>query len=248
MKITFRCDPALLATLQKPVLARHALPDWLRAMPRAAHSQTHGQDVRTVKQCPPFVDAMAHGFMMTLPCDVSVSGGALSWDWDRPPLTVEAHPQSPISFHVPEQVTGTPFHDPDAVVVKFNSFWTIALEPGYALYATHPANRADLPFRTLSGLVDSDRFSDVGILFPALWTDPSFEGVLNRGTPVAQCFPVAREALELSFAAFTPQEAARYGSTAQALLSRPGVYRKGFRVRRGRTGPEGVAQAPQPKP
>ena len=248
MKIKFRCDPALLDTLQKPVLARHALPDWLRAMPRTAFSQTHCQDVRTVKQCPPFVDAAAHGFMMTLPCDVAVSGGALSWDWDRPPLSVEAHPQSPISFHVPEQVTGAPFHDPDAVIVKFNSFWTIELEPGLSLFATHPANHTDLPFRTLSGLVDSDRFHDVGILFPALWIDRSFEGVLKRGTPVAQCFPVAREPLDLSFCAFTPQEAERYNSTAQALLSRPGVYRKRFRVRRGRpeVGPQGARTEPKP--
>ena len=232
MKIVLRCDPAMLATLERPRLARHALPEWLRAMPRAAFSPTHGEDVRTVKQCPPFVDAMAHGFVMTLPCDVAVHDGVLSWDWDYPPLSVEAHPTSPLSFHVPEQVIGTPFHDPDAVVVKFNSFWTIALEPGYALYATHPANRADLPFRTLSGLVDADRFIDVGILFPAIWVDPGFEGVLAKGTPVAQCFPVAREALELRCEAMSPERAAAYDATAKRLLSGPGVYRKSFRVRR----------------
>ena len=157
-------------------------------MPRTAFSDTHGQDVRTVKQCPPFVDAMSHGFIMPLPCDVNVSDGVLSWDWDHPALSVESHPRSPLSFHVPAQATGTPFFSPDVAIVKFNSFWTIELEPGYSLFATHPINRADLPFRTLTGLVDSDRFTDVGVLFPAQWVDPEFEGVLPRGTPVAQCF------------------------------------------------------------
>jgi hypothetical protein len=235
MRVVFRCDPALLDTLIRPMPARRALPEWIRSMPRTAFSQLHGQDVRTVKQCPPFVDAMSHGFVIPLPCDVTVSDGVLSWDWDQPPLSVEAHPRSPISFHAPAQVTGTPFFDPNTVIVKFNSFWTIELEPGYSLFATHPINRADLPFRLLTGLVDSDRFSDVGVLFPAVWTDPRFEGVLPRGTPVAHCFPVARTALELSCEPFSAERAQRYETTAAALLGGPGVYRRKFRVRRGRS-------------
>ena len=210
MRIVFRCDPAIEHELIRPVAARAALPDWLRAMPRTAFSDLHGQDVRTVKQCPPFVDAMSHGFIIPLPCDVTVHDGVLSWDWDHPALTVEAHPRSPVSFHVPAQVAGTPFYDPEVAIVKFNSFWTIELEPGYSLFATHPVNRADLPFRLLTGIVDSDRFTDVGILFPAVWTDANFEGVLPRGTPIAQCFPILRDALDLQFQPFSAEEAERY--------------------------------------
>ena len=106
MRIVFRCDPAIENELMRPVAARAALPDWLRAMPRTAFSDLHGQEVRTVKQCPPFVDAMSHGFIIPLPCDVTVRDGVLSWDWDHPALTVEAHPRSPVSFHVPAQVDG----------------------------------------------------------------------------------------------------------------------------------------------
>ncbi len=128
-----------------------------------------------------------------------------------------------------------PIYDPDVAIVKFNSFWTIELEPGHSLFATHPVNRADLPFRLLTGVVDSDRFTDVGILFPAVWTDLNFEGVLPRGTPIAQCFPIVREALSLEFQAFSTEEAERYASTAKTLLSHPGEYRRRFRVRRGRS-------------
>ena len=236
MRVTFRCDPALIDELARPIPARAVLPEWLRAMPRVAYSDTHGAEVRTLKQCPPFVDAMSHGFIITLPCDVSVRDGVLSWDWDHPALTVDAHPQSPMSFHDPAQVSGTPFFESDAAIVKFNSFWTIQLEPGYSLFATHPVNRIDLPFRLLTGLVDCDRFSDVGVLFPAAWTNRDFEGVLPRGTPVAQCFPVAREALTLHCEAFSAEQAERYQATATALLSGPGVYRRQFRVRRPRSG------------
>jgi hypothetical protein len=233
MRVRFRCDPALLDSLPAPVPARQALPDWLRSMPASAFSDTHGQDLRTVKQCPPFVDAMSHGFVIRLPCDIAVEAGKLSWDWALPPLSVEAHPRSPLSFHVPAQVAGTPFHRAETAIVKFNSFWTIELEEGYSLFATHPINRLDLPFRLLSGMVDADRFSDVGILFPAVWVDPAYEGVLQRGTPVAQCFPVRREPIDLEVAAFETRDVARYEATADKLLSEPGHYRKQFRAGRG---------------
>jgi hypothetical protein len=235
MRVVFRCDPAMVEGLARPTPARSALPAWLRAMPRTAFSETHGEKVRTLKQCPPFVDAMAHGFVIPLPCDVLVKDGVLSWDWDYPALSVDSHPRSPLSFHVPAQATGTPFFDPDVAIVKFNSFWTIELEAGYSLFATHPVNRADLPFRTLTGLIDCDRFTDVGVLFPAQWVDPHFEGLLARGTPVAQCFPVERTPLDLSFEPFTVERAESYEATARSLLSRPGVYRARYRARRERS-------------
>ncbi len=235
MRIVFRCDPALRDHLPPPLAARAALPDWLRAMPNRAFSPIHGQEVRTVKQCPPFVDAMAYGFVMPLPCDVTVEGGALSWHWDAPTPSIHAHPRSPISFHVPEQAHGTPLHRPDRMLVKFNSFWTIELEPGWSLFATHPVNREDLPFRLITGLVDADRFNDVGILFPAIWTDPGFAGTLPRGTPVAQCFAVPRAAADLVIETMSPARAARYDATAAALLSVPGIYRRRFRAPRARS-------------
>jgi len=234
MRIVFRCDPALYDRLPRPVAARGILPDWLRSMPASAFSELHDQQIRTVKQCPPFIDAMAHGFVIPLPCDVTVRDGKFSWSWDLPPLAVETHPRSPLSFHVPAQVSGTPFHDATRAVIKFNSFWTIKLEPGYSLFATHPVNRADLPFRLLTGLVDADRFNDVGILFPAVWVDPSFDGVLPAGTPVAQCFPVTRDVAELVVEPLSQDARRRYDETATALLSKPGIYRRRYRARRNR--------------
>lgn len=232
MRVIFRCDPALVDLLPKPVPARQALPDWLRGMPRHAFSDIHGEDVRTVKHCPPFVDAMSQGFIIPLPCDVTIDRGRLSWDWAIPALATGHHPRSPISFHAPAQAAGTPLHDPDQVIVKFNSFWTIELEPGWSLFATHPVNRADLPFRLLSGLVDADRFHDVGILFPAVWLDAAFSGTLPKGTPIAQCLPIPREPLNLSYGSFDAAEAQRYDATAHRLLTETGVYRRAFRAPR----------------
>jgi len=243
MRIKFRCDPALIDSLPRPAPAREFLPDWLRDMPRSAFSSVHGEDVRTVKHCPPFIDAMSQGFVMPLPCDVMVQDGRMSWDWDIPHLSVSMHPRAPISFHAPAQVEGTPFHTPGQVVVKFNSFWTIELEPGWSLFATHPANRFDLPFRLLSGIVDSDRFHDVGILFPAIWVDPAFSGLLPRGMPVAQCMPVRREPLELDCGGLDAGGQQDYARTAHTLLSTTGHYRKHARAPRSTGQASGQAGA-----
>jgi hypothetical protein len=231
MQVKFRCDPLLEAHLPRPEPTRQHLPAWLTEMPRTASSDLCETDVRTVKHCPPFIDAMMQGFVMRLPCDVDVSAGRFSWDWKVPTPSVREHPRSPLSFHAEAQVAGTPFAR-GRNIVKFNSFWTIELEPGWSLLAMHPANRDDLPFRTLTGLVDADRFSEVGIFFPALWLDASFEGTLPKGLAIVQCVPVRRERIELTFASFTPEEAKAYSRLGQALLAEPGIYRRRFRASR----------------
>ncbi len=235
MRMIFRCDPALSEHLPRPAAARGLLPDWLRAMPANAHSQIHGRDIRTVKQCPPFVDAMAYGVMILLPCDVTVDHGSLSWAWDIPePGDIGSSARAPELPCSRRNSRTRRLRREGQAAIKFNSFWTIEVDPGWSLFATHPVNRDDLPFRTITGLVDADRFHDGGINFPALWTRPDFSGVLPKGTPVAQCFAVPRTAPELVFESFDAEHQAAYAKTVSEVLATPGVYRKRFRARRGR--------------
>ncbi|HTP75308.1 MAG TPA: hypothetical protein VML58_24065 [Burkholderiaceae bacterium] len=232
MRILFRCDPALFDLLPRPQPAREALPDWLRAMRPRVPSAVHQRAIRTVKQCPPFVDAMSHGFVIGLPCDVVVRDGQFSWDWPLPALTLPNHPRAPLSFHVGEQLQGSPLARDGQLAIKFNSFWTIELEAGWSLMVTHPVNRDDLPFRVVTGVVDADRFHDVGINFPAVWTDAVFEGTLPRGLPIAQCHPVRREADELVCEPMAVEHQLRYEAVAAQIMAGAGVYRKGYRGKR----------------
>ena len=233
MQITFRCDPALIDLLPRPVPAKAMMPDWLKRMAPRVPSPLHQRAIRTVKQCPPFIDAMTHGFMILLPCDLRVHDEQFSWDWPLPPLTLPDHPRAPLSFHVPQQFTGAPFAREGRAALKFNGFWTIELEPGWSLMAVHPMNRDDLPFRLLSGIVDADRFVDIGINFPAVWSEPGFDGVLPRGTPIAQCFPVPREAPALVCEPMSEAHLRRYDELGRKVLAEPGVYRRNFRSKRG---------------
>jgi hypothetical protein len=200
-------------------------------MPAQAYSALVDADDDTAKRCPPFVDAMTYGFLIPLICDLEVENGEFSWASDIPSCGPARFPRSPIGFHDASQVAGTPVFDEDRFLIKFHNLWTIQAPEGYSLLFTHPANRFDLPFTTLTGLVDCDRYHDVPINFPAHWRDISFSGTLPRGTPVAQCIPIKRESWSARTAALTQEEAQRTHDLTNAIAREPGVYRRRFRAR-----------------
>jgi hypothetical protein len=90
-------------------------------------------------------------------------------------------------------------------------------------------NRPDLPFTTLTGLVDSDTFHFSPVHFPARWHDLEFTGVLPKGTPVAQCIPVKRETWNATFEQLTTEGVRRMTETQDATDRESGVYRRQFR-------------------
>lgn len=230
MKVVFRCPPELRGLIPEPVLARRGLPDWLKAMATTTMSDELGFEIDTVKQCPPFIDAMSAGFLFPLACDIHAHDGRITWDWEPPASTVGAYTRAPVAFHVSDQLKGTPFHEPDSFAVKFINFWTVELPPGWGLLCTHPANRGELPFRSVTGLVHADTYDNF-IHFPALWTDPAFEGVLPRGTPVAQGFPVPLEKLELVTGVLEGETAESFKRTKSAVREDHGAYRRHHRKR-----------------
>ena len=230
MTLTFRCPPGLETMIPRPIPAVLGLPGWFKTLPPKAFSATMGEETQTVKKCPPFIDAMTYGFLIPLAVDLKVQDGEFSWEFAPPGGLASEYSHSPIGFHDPSQVAGTPFFEDDRFIIKFNNFWTIETPPGYSLLCTHPVNRTDLPFTTLSGLVDCDTFHDSPLNFPACWHDVDFNGVLPKGTPVAQCLPVKRESWAARFAGLSNDDTARIIETRDALARGPDVYRHQFRA------------------
>ena len=231
MRFIVRCLPGFSSRVPAPVPARTALPYWLKTMPSSvAAAALAGAEIRTLKHCPPLIDALGAGVLFPLAADLTVRGGELSWDWDAPRPRDAGHPRSPNGVHLPEQAAGAPFRlPPGQFVVKFKNFWTDEVPDGWSVLFTHPLNREVLPFRTLAGQVDCDRWRDGMVHFPALWTDPGFEGVLPAGTPVAQAIPVRRETLELVVEEMDAERLAAHREVEEALAGDPGVYRKDYR-------------------
>ena len=197
MKVTFRCLPELEGIAPEPRAARGALPDWLPDL-TGVMTRDGASDQATVEHCPPFAEAMACGFLMPLACDVRVADGRVSWLWhDFPTVSARRAPRSPMAFQSTEPAAGLPGHGEDMILVRFMAFWTIELPPGHGLLVTHPFNRDDLPFRTLSGLVTPETCADTYLHVPAVWTDRGYSGLLAQGTTVAQCIPVPLSAADV---------------------------------------------------
>jgi len=226
--VIFRCPPELEAILPRPIPAMLGLPDWFKALPQKTFTQT-GNEELTIKKCPPVIDAMTYGFLMPLACDLTIENGEFTWQRDLP-AGIANYSRSPIDFHDSRQVEGTPFFDEDRFIIKFNNFWTIELPPGYSLLVTHPINRDDLPFTTLTGLVDADRYCEAFVHFPARWRDPAFNGTLAKGTPVAQCLPIKREVWTDRFETITGEDAERFRELGDMISKSLGVYRRQFRA------------------
>jgi len=220
MKIRFTCPPDLIDILPKPEAARRTAPDWYKAMPMDNPVPDGGADL-TIKHCMPFIDALTTGFMIPLQADIEVKNGEFSWDWP--------HDESPLGFHFPTQAPGVPFVDEGEVVIKAHNFWSIHTEPGYATLFTHPLNRLDLPFRTLSGVVDTDSFDALPVHFPMVWVDRDFEGTLPAGTPIAQCVPIERGRVEMQIEAMSSDEYADAKALKTRIRDERGFYKDHLR-------------------
>ncbi len=235
MRVIFRCDPALLDRLERPVPARAALPAWLRSMPAEAFSAVHDADVRTVKQCPPFVDAMSHGFVIPLPCDVTVAGRQVVLGLGSP--AAGRRGTSALADLVPRSGPGVRYAVPprgarDREVQQLLDDRARARPRALR----HPSGQPRRP-----AVPPADRDGRFRPLHRC--RDPVPRGLDRsrlRGRAAARdtrgaMFSRGATALDLDCRAFTEDDARRYGETAATLVGSQGTYRKSFRVKRPRS-------------
>jgi len=176
---------------------------------------------------------MTHGFLIPLVTDLKIEDGAFSWDFELPGGAITSYSHSPLDFHDSAQVAGTPLFKDDTLVIKFNNFWTIESPPGYSLLVTHPVNRYDLPFVTLTG-PDRHPISTrtISSIFRRNGAMPLSAGCSRRARRSRSAFPVEAGALER---AIRDHHRRRGGGgcrlrRAAAVTSERGVYRRQFRA------------------
>ena len=187
----------------KPFPAVKAIPEWLKKFKRYADeskklrllsSQTTNL---SVKACPPFMDAFYSGYLICLQNDIFVEdndAGLKEVRWTNGGTNfVSLHSSKQIPQEmIPEEC------DPQAF--KFLNIWSIKLPKGYSALITHPMNRNDLPFITLSGVVDFDSYNNpVNLPF---FLKKHASGIIPAGTPIAQVIPFKRESWSSSVKKF----------------------------------------------
>jgi hypothetical protein len=177
--------------LNIPQPAKKYVPEWYKKAEKFVKGKHKVADQdgpsTTIKLCVPFLDSLISGYMVELWQDVEVyknDSGLARINWATEPKVA--------SQRSSEQMQGFPkppeYDDQD---FTWSFHFCFKTPPGYSVIFTHPLNRLDLPFYTLTGIVDSDEVISDGNIPFILRND--FEGIIPKGTPIIQIIPFKRD-------------------------------------------------------
>jgi hypothetical protein len=173
--------------IEQPQPASKFIPDWYKNMESYIGQEKKpsgdGGSNATIKRCIPVFDAITAGYIITSPADVyvSIKKEKQFFEWSALSL---------ISFHPIAQAPDHPNRKPHAYP-KWMNPWSIKTPKGYSVLFTQPMHRESV-FTILPGIVDTDSYTGP-VNFPMVINDPNFEGLIPKGTPIAQVIPFKRE-------------------------------------------------------
>jgi hypothetical protein len=144
----------------------------------------------TIKKCVPFNDARTSGYYIPTPCDIWVENENdikvnLKWCGKNYELIRTDHPLQQIGkYPIPDHLN-------KSIIFKWMNPWIIKTTKKWSCFYTHPMHFDDLPFYSLSGIVDTDKFP-AAVNFP-FFIKKGFKGLIEKGTPMIQVIPFKRE-------------------------------------------------------
>lgn len=193
--------------IDPPVPAKSIIPNWYKSGEMFISSDTQKvtksgdpKAIPAMKSCIPFLDAMISGYFICLWEDVYVKTSDVVEEFyavEKNPYTDKYEKkQSEDHVYMIGERTGEIGHTiprPNGYCENhmiFNGQWGVRLPKGWSLVVTHPLNRFDLPFISTSGIIDSDEWWTGGNI--PFFFQKNFEGVILKGTPIAQIIPIKR--------------------------------------------------------
>jgi len=185
--IEFAADGTAIPDI-KP--SKNSIPSWYKDIPTFNKKNIVFNDgiepFKNVKSCVPFLDAINTGYTVTLWSDVycTISDtGNYNFRWTIGPDPILYRGKNKHFLTTTEEFTDDSF--------AWQSPYCFKLPQGYSAIVTHPFNRHDLPFTTLTGVVDADDIMTSGNV-PFL-LKKGFTGIIEIGTPLFQIIPFKRE-------------------------------------------------------
>lgn len=185
MKITFTNITG--AELEQPKPSSKVVPDWYKNTNSYISNEKKpigdGTSSATIKRCMPVFDAMTAGYIVESPADVyvSIKNGKQWFEWADFGL---------ITFHAIEQAEEHPLKNGN-LYPKWMNPWAISTPKGYSTLFVQPFHRESV-FTIFPGVVDTDQYTP-SVNFPFVINDPTFEGLIPKGTPIAQVIPFKRD-------------------------------------------------------
>lgn len=191
-------EDLVLKNTKPPLPAKNYMPDWYKSITKFGDNKMQFVNVRsskerrpnlTVKSCMPFMDSFSTGYILETWCDIHVqkNNDSVEYNWSLGPQIMSNR-----NSRFSEDFDKNNYFYPHEFEWKL--YWVPKLPIGYSMIYTHPFNRIDLPFYTLTGIMDNDSFyklHKVGNV--PFYMTKDFEGIIPAGTPIMQLIPIKRE-------------------------------------------------------
>lgn len=139
-----------------------------------------------IKMCMPFLDAMTGGYIQKTWCDIYIQ---------KRDSEISCYHSSTPKIIGSRQKINTEIYDKEYYPIEFFWYipWITKTPKNYSVIITHPLGRHDLPFTTISGIIDSDKYNDAPFGNLPFYIKNDFEGLIPSGTPMYQIIPIKRE-------------------------------------------------------
>jgi hypothetical protein len=142
-----------------------------------------------LKTCMPVLDAFTSGYYLLTPFDIYIGkkdDGSLDITWNGPEEWGNFIGERPVESGA--TIPRPAGHHPNHLI--WSNPWGWKTPKGYSTIVTHPLNRFDLPFTTMSGIMDSDKIQLNGNV--PFFVKEGFYGLIPEGTPFIHLIPVKR--------------------------------------------------------
>jgi hypothetical protein len=162
------------------------------------------------KSCPALLDVFVSGYYLFTPCDITIKTN--KENFENQPITLElggkwGQDKDGIKFcKLRGGEEGLP--KPDGYYeIPYTWFvnWSAQVPKGYTIFLTHPINIPNLPFKTMSGFMDSYSILTGSGNMPVYFKE-GWEGTIPAGTPYAQLIPIKNESWESEIVEYTDEE------------------------------------------
>lgn len=206
MDFTFRENKLnLQEVVSPPISSKSTVPDWYKKI-------RPNKELPNLKSCIPFLDSLIGGYTQVTWADIEIVAGP-----DAPTTSVT----SSVSILSRRKTPSVPTTD-DYYKIEFTwvRHWIPLLPEGYSVLLTHPLNRLDLPFTTLSAIIDLDTSFPHTIGKIPFYLKKNFTGTIPAGTPMFQMFPMRREPWESVIKDFDPELAEKDTARVNSFTER----------------------------